>query len=115
MGSVMKSYLHVLAVLAINAKITDANFYYTECDMTKLKQSVLLILTIRISCKHTSLWIQDMCKKSTILSKMYWENTLHSINIVIDDRLTCQVNKVYMYMILMVSICAFLIIMGLLI
>ena len=34
----MKSYLHVhvLVVLAINAKITDANFHYTECDMTKL-------------------------------------------------------------------------------
>ena len=32
----MKSYLHVLEVIAINAKITDANFHYTECDMTKL-------------------------------------------------------------------------------
>ena len=32
----MKSYLHVLVVLAINAKITDGNFHYTECDMTKL-------------------------------------------------------------------------------
>ena len=32
----MKSYLHVLVVLAINAKINDANFQYTECDMTKL-------------------------------------------------------------------------------
>ena len=34
----MKSYLHVLVVLAImcNAKIADANFHYTECDMTKL-------------------------------------------------------------------------------
>ena len=47
--------------------------------------------------------------------KKYWENTLFSIIIVIDDRLTCNVNKVYMYMILVGSICAFLITMGLLI
>ena len=26
----MKSYLHVLVVLAINAEITDANFHYTQ-------------------------------------------------------------------------------------
>ena len=32
----MKSYLHVLVVLAINAKIAEANFHYTESDMTKL-------------------------------------------------------------------------------
>ena len=32
----MKSYLHVLVVLAINAKITDANFHYIDSDMTKL-------------------------------------------------------------------------------
>ena len=32
----MKSYLHVLVVLAIDAKIVDANFHYTECDLTKL-------------------------------------------------------------------------------
>ena len=32
----MKSYLHVLAVLAINAKIAEANFHYAECDITKL-------------------------------------------------------------------------------
>ena len=32
----MKSYLHVLVVLAINVKIADAYFNYTECDMTKL-------------------------------------------------------------------------------
>ena len=31
----MKSNLHVLVVLAINAKIADSNFHYTECDMTK--------------------------------------------------------------------------------
>ena len=35
-SAVMKSYLHVLVVLAITAKIADANFRYTECDMTKL-------------------------------------------------------------------------------
>ena len=28
--------LHVLVDLAINAKIADANFHYTECDMTKI-------------------------------------------------------------------------------
>ena len=27
----MKSYLHVLVVLAITAKIANANFDYTEC------------------------------------------------------------------------------------
>ena len=32
----MKSYLHVLVILAINAKIADANFHYSELDMTKL-------------------------------------------------------------------------------
>ena len=32
----MKSYLRVLVVLAIIAKIAYANFHYTECDMTKL-------------------------------------------------------------------------------
>ena len=42
-------------------------------------------------------------------------NTLLSINIVIDDRLPCNVNKVYKYTILVVSIYAFLITMGLLI
>ena len=60
-------------------------------------------------------WIQDMCKKSTVLTKKYWENTLLSINIVIDDRRTYNVNKVYKYMILVVSIYAFVITMGLLI
>ena len=43
------------------------------------------------------------------------ENTLFSINVVIDDRLACNVNKVYKYMILVLSIYAFLITMGLLI
>ena len=37
--------------------------------------------------KHTRVWIQDICKKSTVLAKKYWEHTLLSINIVIDDRL----------------------------
>ena len=35
-SAVMKSYLHVLVVLAIHAKIADANFHYTKCDMAKL-------------------------------------------------------------------------------
>ena len=35
-SSVMKYYLHVLVVLAINAKIADANFHCTECNMNKL-------------------------------------------------------------------------------
>ena len=42
----MKSYLHVLVVLAIIAKMADANSHYTECNMTKLQQSVIWILTI---------------------------------------------------------------------
>ena len=57
----------------------------------------------------------SICKKSTVLTKKYWENILLSIKIVIDDKLTCNVNQVYMYMILVVSIYAFLITMGLLI
>ena len=63
---------------------------------------------------------QDMdsrhMQKSTILTKNIGR-TLYSIsiNIVIDDRLTCNVNKVYMYMILVVSIYVFLITMGFLI
>ena len=32
----MKYYLHVFVVLAINAKIADANLHYTECIMNKL-------------------------------------------------------------------------------
>ena len=52
-STVMKSYLHVLVVLAINAEIADANVHYTECDMTKLYQSVTWILAIRMRCKHT--------------------------------------------------------------
>ena len=32
----MKYHLHALVVLAINTKITDANFLYTEYNMTKL-------------------------------------------------------------------------------
>ena len=56
-----------------------------------------------------------MFKKTSVMTKTYWENTLLSINIVIDDRLTCNVNKAYMYMILVVSIHAFPITIGLLI
>ena len=67
----MKSYLHVLVVLAINAKIADANFHYTECDMTKLKQSVIWILTIRMRCKHTRVWIQDICK-----NQLFWQKVI---------------------------------------
>ena len=68
-----------------------------------------------MNCKHTRVWIQDICKQLTALAKKYLENTLLSINIVIDDRLTCNVKKVYNIMILVVSIYAFLITMGLLI
>ena len=35
-SAVIKSYLHVLVILAITAKIADANFPHTERDMTKL-------------------------------------------------------------------------------
>ena len=51
-------------------------------------------------------------QKFNCSDKKYWENTLLSINIVIDYRLTCSVN---MYLILVVSIYAFIITMGLLI
>ena len=56
-----------------------------------------------------------MCKKSSVLTRKYWDDTQLSINTVIDDTLTCNVNNVYMFMILVVSIYAFLITMGLLI
>ena len=51
-------------------------------------------------------------QKVNCSDKKYLENTLLSINIAIDDRLTLNVNKVYMYMLLVVSIYAFLITMG---
>ena len=63
---------------------------------------------------HQGMDLRHM-QKVNCLTKKFWENTLLSINIVIDDRLTCNVNKVYMYMILLVSIYAFLISIGLLI
>ena len=68
-----------------------------------------------MSYKHNMVCIQDICKKSTVLTKKYWEYTQLHINSVINDRLTCNVNKVLMYMILVVSIYAFQITMGLLI
>ena len=71
----MKSFLHVLVVLAINAKIADANFHYTECNMTKLQQSVIWILTIRMSCKHTGVWIQDMHKVNCSDKKVLGEHS----------------------------------------
>ena len=43
-----------------------------------------------MSCKHTRQWIQDICKKSTVLTKKYRENNLLSINIVIDDKTYIQ-------------------------
>ena len=64
-----------------------------------------------MSCKHIRAWIQDICNKSTLLTKICWEKTLLSINVVIDDKLTCNVNKVYMYIILVMSIYAFIITM----
>ena len=54
-------------------------------------------------------------QKVNCSDKEYWESTQLHINIVINDILTCNVNKVNMYMILVVNIYAFLITMGLLI
>ena len=70
-----------------------------------------------MSCKHTRVFLIDSKTYAKVNSsdKKYLENTLLHINIVIDDRLTCNVNQVYMYMILVVNIYAFLITMGLLI
>ena len=72
----MKSYLHVLVVLAINAEITDANLHCTECDMTKLLQSVIWILTIRMSCKHTRVWFQDVQKVNCSDKKVLGEHSI---------------------------------------
>ena len=52
-------------------------------------------------------------QKSTLLTKLVLGDILLSIKIGIDDKLTCNVNKVYMYMILVMRIYAFLITMGL--
>ena len=53
-------------------------------------------------------------KKVNFSDKNSIGRTLYNIvNIVIDDKCTCYVNKVYMYMILVMSIYAFLITMGL--
>ena len=60
----MKSYLHILVVLAINAKTADANFHYTECDMTKVLQNVIWILTIKMSHNHTRYGFKNMQKVS---------------------------------------------------
>ena len=54
-------------------------------------------------------------QKISFSDKKYWENTKLHIKIVIKGGLTCNVNKVFTYLILGVSIYAFLIIMGLLI
>ena len=58
---------------------------------------------------------QQAMDSSQLFCQKVWETTLLSIKIVINDRLTCNVSKVYMYMILFVNIYAFLITMGLLI
>ena len=34
-SAIMKYYLRILVVLAINARIADANFHYTECNINK--------------------------------------------------------------------------------
>ena len=74
----MKSDLHVLVVLAINAKIADANFHYTECEMAKLKQSVRWILTIRMSCKNTRVYARHM-QKVNFSDKNNIGRTLYSV------------------------------------
>ena len=66
-----------------------------------------------MSCKHTRVWIQDVQKVNCSNKKVLGEHSIQYI--VIDDRLTYNFNKVYMYMILVGSICAFLVTMGLLI
>ena len=44
---------------------------------------------------HQGMYSRHM-QKANCSDKKYWENTLLSINIVTDDRLACNVNKVYM-------------------
>ena len=44
---------------------------------------------------HQGMDLRHM-QMSTVLTKKYWKNTVLRINIIIDDRLTCSVNKVYM-------------------
>ena len=58
---------------------------------------------------HQGMDSKHMQKVNCSDKKRYWENTLLSINIVIGDSLTCNVKKLYMYMILVVSRYVFLI------
>ena len=51
---------------------------------------IIWVLSIRMSCKHTRQWIQDICKQSTVLTKTYMVNILLSINIVINDKTYIQ-------------------------
>ena len=60
---------------------------------------------------HQDMYLRHM-QKVNCSDKKYWESTQLHINIVITDTLTCNVNKENMYMILVVSIYAFLITMG---
>ena len=60
---------------------------------------------------HQGMKSRNMHKSQLFWQKIAWESTLLIINIVTNDRLTCNVNKVHM--ILGVSIYAFLITIGL--
>ena len=64
-----------------------------------------------MSCKHTRDWNQDTYKKTTVVTKIVLRGHPSHNQQCYHDRLTCNVNKVYM--ILLISIYAFLIFMGL--
>ena len=92
----MKSYLHVLVVLAI-----DANFHFAECDMAKLKQSIIWDINNKNELQtHQGMDSRHMQK----VNSSDKNGIILSINIVFDDRLTCNVNKVYIYMLLVMGI-----------
>ena len=83
---------------------------------SKLKSAVMkpylhvLVVIIRITLCYNLVKLQTyqgMYSRHNVRTKRM-RRTLFSIDIVIDDRLKFDVNKIYMYMILVVSIYAFL-------
>ena len=64
-----------------------------------------------MSCKHTRDWKQDTYKKATVLTKMVLRGHPSHYQHCYHDKLTCNVNEVYMF--LLINNYVFLISMGL--
>ena len=76
-----------LIVLAMNAKLAYASFHYTECGMTNNcrneESSIIWIWNIRMSCKHTRVWIQDTYKKGQLFWQKRIERPPYSLSTVL--------------------------------